>query len=53
MTHQAYSEAAYFDGFHFAHIAAWQEHLRLKRIDIKVRLLSSIARRPAIHRRLP
>lgn len=21
-----YGEASYFDGFHFAHIAAWQDH---------------------------
>lgn len=32
-----YSEAAFFDGFHFAHIAAWLEHLRLKRVDIHIR----------------
>lgn len=29
-----YDEASFFDGFHFAHIAAWLEHLRLRRIDI-------------------
>lgn len=23
-----YAEASYFDGFHFAHIAAWQDHIR-------------------------
>lgn len=27
-----YAEWSYFDGFHFAHIAAWQEAERLKRI---------------------
>jgi hypothetical protein len=27
-----YSEAAYFDGAHVAHIAAWKEHQRLRRI---------------------
>lgn len=27
-----YSELAYFDGHHFAHIAAWQEERRLARI---------------------
>jgi hypothetical protein len=27
-----YSEAAYFDGAHVAHIAAWYERQRLKRI---------------------
>lgn len=24
-----YSELAYFDGFHFAHIALWEEHKRI------------------------
>lgn len=33
-----YSEASYFDGFHFAHIAAYQEHLRLTRQLHKVLL---------------
>lgn len=28
----SYSEASYFDGYHFQHIAAWEEHRRLKRI---------------------
>ncbi len=27
-----YSEASYFDGYHFQHIVAWLDHLRLKRI---------------------
>jgi len=27
-----YAEAAYFDGVHVAHIAAWQDHKRLERI---------------------
>ncbi len=26
-----YSEASYFDGYAFAHIAAWEEHNRLSR----------------------
>jgi hypothetical protein len=26
-----YAELTYFDGYHFAHIAARQEHLRLSR----------------------
>lgn len=26
-----YKEASYFDGYAFAHIAAWEERLRLKR----------------------
>lgn len=28
-----YSEASYFDGYHFQHIAAWQDHLRLRRLQ--------------------
>lgn len=27
-----YSEASYFDGYAFQHIAAWEEHKRLTRI---------------------
>jgi len=27
-----YAEAAYFDGVHVAHIAAWLDHKRLERI---------------------
>lgn len=27
-----YSEASYFDGYHFQHIAAWMERVRLERI---------------------
>jgi hypothetical protein len=27
-----YSESAYFDGNHCQHVAAWEEHKRLKRI---------------------
>lgn len=27
-----YSEAAYFDGNHCQHVAAWEEHKRLKRL---------------------
>lgn len=26
-----YSEQSYFDGYAFAHIAAWEDHLRLAR----------------------
>lgn len=36
-----YSEAAFFDGNHCQHVAAWQENERLRRID----------RRAAQHRR--
>lgn len=28
-----YSEASYYDGYHFQHIAAYNEQLRLKRLD--------------------
>jgi hypothetical protein len=27
-----YAEATYFDGYHFSHIAAWQEQHRLTRL---------------------
>lgn len=27
-----YAEASYFDGYHFQHIAAWEEHKRIERI---------------------
>ena len=27
-----YAELSYFDGYHFAHIAAWEEERRLRRI---------------------
>lgn len=30
-----YSEASYFDGYHFAHIAARDEHMRIKRKRIE------------------
>lgn len=33
----SYSEAAYFDGYHFAHIAAFEEHQRLRRINRQCR----------------
>jgi hypothetical protein len=26
-----YAELTYFDGYHFSHIAAWQDHRRLER----------------------
>lgn len=26
-----YSEASYFDGYAFAHIAAWEDHRRIQR----------------------
>lgn len=30
--HTSYSEASYFDGYHFQHIAAFEEEARLERI---------------------
>lgn len=30
-----YSEASYFEGYAFAHIAAWLDHLRLVRLAPK------------------
>jgi len=44
-----YAEASYFDGAHFAHIAAWQEHQRLVRL---ARLSSADHRFPIIARQL-
>jgi hypothetical protein len=36
-----YSEASYFDGFHFAHIAAWHEHLRVTRqLSVLLKLIN-------------
>jgi hypothetical protein len=35
LPHIHYSEASYFDGYHFQHIVAWEEHNRLKRIRAK------------------
>lgn len=32
-----YSEASYFDGYHFAHIARWLDHQRLLRIARQAR----------------
>ena len=41
-----YSEASYFDGYHFAHIAAFEEHKRLQRINAaNAKALRSIERR--------
>lgn len=34
-----YAEAAYFDGVHVAHIAAWEEHRRLQRLRAQARLV--------------
>jgi hypothetical protein len=39
-----YAEAAYFDGVHVAHIAAWCERRRLDRIDRRCAQRSRIAR---------
>lgn len=32
-----YAELSYFEGFHFAHIAAYDEHRRLGRIEERAR----------------
>ena len=32
-----YSEAAYFDGYHFRHIAAWEDHRRVQRLRNEAR----------------
>lgn len=32
-----YAEAAYFDGYYFAHIAAFEERQRLRRINSQCR----------------
>jgi len=37
-----YSEASYFDGYHFQHIAAWEEERRLKNILRQAKLLLSL-----------
>jgi hypothetical protein len=44
-----YAEASYFDGAHFAHIAAWQENQRMRRI---ARLIDRDHRFPIIARQL-
>lgn len=31
-----YAEASYFDGYHFAHIAAWLEHIRVHKLDQRI-----------------
>lgn len=41
-----YAEWAYFEGYHFQHIAAWQENLRLKRIRDEARRLIDRRRSP-------
>ncbi|WLJ71233.1 hypothetical protein [Sphingomonas phage Birtae] len=48
-----YAEAAYFDGYHFAHIAAFEEHKRLKRIrDNATKAVRTIERRTGSRARL-
>ncbi len=36
--HCSYSEASYFDGYYYQHIAAYEEHKRLKEIDRRNRV---------------
>lgn len=40
-----YAEAAYFDGYAFQHIAAWEEHKRLTRIRHQNRMAVERRRR--------
>lgn len=41
-----YSEASYFDGYHFAHIAAYEDDQRIKRINAaNAKAVRSIERR--------
>lgn len=41
-----YAEASYFDGYHFQHIAAWEEQKRLKRIEKQMFLMRERRSRP-------
>lgn len=43
-----YAEASYFDGYHFAHIAARDEHKRLQRIEKRC---AQVARERRVNRR--
>jgi hypothetical protein len=48
-----YAEASYFDGYHFQHIAAFEENNRLKRIAKVARVaMRSIERRTGSRARL-
>lgn len=47
-----YSEASYFDGFHFAHIAARDEAERIKRISRKARAVNRDNARDGLRLRL-
>jgi len=46
-----YAEAAYFEGMHVAHVAAWVEHRRLDRIDRRCARRSSAIRRSSARTR--
>ena len=41
-----YSEAAYFDGAHVAHIAAWQDHQRVLRLISRAEAVAAHCVRP-------
>lgn len=41
----SYAELSYFDGFHFAHCAAWQESKRLALIEARNRAALAAERR--------
>lgn len=47
-----YAEASYFDGYHFQHIAAWQDHKRLERIRADARKCIEMERRSGSRARL-
>jgi hypothetical protein len=42
-----YSEASYFQGYAYAHIAAWEDHQRLHRLHCAARSHFVRNRRPA------
>ena len=39
-----YSEASYFNGYHFHHIAAWIEATRIRRIQLKALAIMEVGR---------
>ena len=47
-----YAELSYFDGYHFAHIAAYEEEMRLRRINANaLRFVMDRKRRELCERR--
>lgn len=41
-----YAEASYFDGYHFQHIAAWEDYKRLQRIQRQLFVMRERRSRP-------